>query len=256
MLLEVEHVSVRYGSVVAVADVSCTVDEGEIVVVVGPNGAGKTSLLRGIAALERKTAGAVRFRGRDISKWRTHRIVRNGLALVPEGRRIFAPLSVEENLLVGGFAVPSSQRASDLEQAYALFPVLHDRRSRPAGLLSGGEQQMLAIGRALMSSPALIMMDEPSMGLAPVVVDLVMEKVHEIAAQTGTGILMVEQNAAAASRIANSMVVLERGEVKVAGPAELLRSDAKVIRAFLGDKADNTVDSDRRQPKEVSDSPQ
>jgi branched-chain amino acid transport system ATP-binding protein len=235
-LLEVSGLSVRYGGIAAVNDVSFTVRQEQVLVILGSNGAGKTSTLRAVMSLERKAAGSVRFRDIDITKWRPHRTARAGLTLVPEGRRIFAPLTVEENLLLGAFTKSRLQARSEMDRVYSLFPVLHERRSGRAGLLSGGEQQMLAFGRALMSGPELIMMDEPSMGLAPSTVELVMQKVGEIAA-TGVGILMVEQNAAAAFEVSTDAIVLERGEIVLTGTTTELSTSPLVVKAFLGDKA-------------------
>ncbi|BCB83867.1 ABC transporter ATP-binding protein [Phytohabitans suffuscus] len=212
-LLEIANVSVRYGAVTAVRDFSGSVGDGDVVVVLGANGAGKSSLLRSIVGLAPKAGGRVTFDGRDITRWRTNRISRAGIALVPEGRRIFSPLSVQDNLLIGGYGNTNrSEKARLLGDIYDRFPVLAERRHRQAGLLSGGEQQMLAFGRALMSSPRLMMMDEPSMGLAPVAVDTVMSTVQSIAA-SGIAVLMVEQNAAMAQELATSAIVMERGEI-------------------------------------------
>lgn len=212
-LLDVSDVTVRYGGITAVGAVSVSVNSSDIAVVTGANGAGKTSLLRSIAGLERKVEGTVTFAGHDITRWRPNRICRAGIVLVPEGRRIFSPLSVQDNLLIGAYAQASRrERDSTLADIYDRFPILAERRQRQAGLLSGGEQQMLAFGRALMSSPKLMMMDEPSMGLAPVAVDVVMTTVQTIAA-SGIGVLMVEQNASMVRELATSAIVLERGEV-------------------------------------------
>ena len=212
-LLEISNVSVRYGAVTAVRDFSGSVGDGDVVVVLGANGAGKSSLLRSIVGLAPKAGGRVTFDGKDITRWRTNRISRAGIALVPEGRRIFSPLSVQDNLLLGGYGNTNrAEKARLLSEIYERFPVLAERRDRQAGLLSGGEQQMLAFGRALMSAPRLMMMDEPSMGLAPVAVDKVMSTVESIAA-SGIAVLMVEQNAAMAQDLATSAIVMERGEI-------------------------------------------
>jgi branched-chain amino acid transport system ATP-binding protein len=212
-LLEISNVTVRYGAITAVAGFTGSVSGGDIMVVLGPNGAGKTSLLRSISGLVPKSDGQVLFQGQDITKRRANRISRAGIALVPEGRRIFSPMSVQDNLLMGAYARTSkSDRAALLADVYDRFPVLGQRRTRTAGLLSGGEQQMLAFGRALMSSPKLMMMDEPSMGLAPVAVEIVMTTVQSIAA-SGIAVLMVEQNAAMARELATTAIVMERGEI-------------------------------------------
>lgn len=212
-LLEISNVTVRYGAVTAVDSFSGSVSDGDIMVVLGPNGAGKTSLLRSISGLVPKSDGRVVFQGQDITNRRANRISRAGIALVPEGRRIFSPMSVQDNLLMGAYARTSkSDRTALLADVYDRFPVLAERRTRPAGLLSGGEQQMLAFGRALMSSPKMMMMDEPSMGLAPVAVEIVMTTVQSIAA-SGIAVLMVEQNAAMARELATRAIVMERGEI-------------------------------------------
>ena len=233
MKLEVIGLAVRYGAVQAVRGVSFEVGTGGILVVLGSNGAGKSSSLRAIAGLIPST-GAVIWDGQDISRWPAHRRARAGLALVPEGRRVFSPLTVEENLQLGAYGVRSaSTRASRMESVYSLFPRMLERRRSHSGLLSGGEQQMLAIGRALMAGPQLILMDEPSMGLAPTVVDVVMDSVKAIA-ETGVGVLMVEQNVVAALEIAQRAAVLDRGMVVAEGDAVALRGDPSVLRAFLG----------------------
>jgi branched-chain amino acid transport system ATP-binding protein len=175
--------------------------------------------------------------GKDISRWPSYKVARAGLVLVPEGRKVFAPLSVHENLLLGGYVKHSeSRRESLLKEVLDLFPILGQRSRQPAGLLSGGEQQMLALGRAMMSSPKVILMDEPSMGLAPVVVDAVMDAIADISS-TGIGVLMVEQNAMAALRVARSAVVMERGHLTLAGSAVEMRNHPDVVKAFLGDRA-------------------
>jgi len=236
-LLEVTGLQVRYGGAVAVRGIDLHVDQGEVSVVLGANGAGKTSSLRAVAGQLRQSAGTIRWNGTDISNWPSYRIARAGLVMVPEGRKIFAPLSVEENLLVGGYTNRSKRRRQEvMDQVCTMFPILGNRRGQAAGLLSGGEQQMLAFGRAMMAEPKVILMDEPSMGLAPAVVDLVMDSIGEIA-KTGIGILMVEQNAMAALEVARRAVVLERGEIVLTGTADEVRTHPDVVRAFLGEKA-------------------
>jgi branched-chain amino acid transport system ATP-binding protein len=236
-LLEIVGLHVRYGGVAAVRGIDFSADAGEVSVVLGPNGAGKSSSLRAVTGLVKASGGTVALSGNDISRWAPHRIARAGLTLVPEGRRVFAPLTVEENLLIGGYTNRSAKRRKEiLDRAYEMFPVLHERRAGSAGLLSGGEQQMLAFGRALMADPKVILMDEPSMGLSPAMVDFVMGAVAEIAA-TGIGVLMVEQNAAAALEVATRGVVLERGEIILTGTASELRSHPDVVKAFLGASA-------------------
>jgi branched-chain amino acid transport system ATP-binding protein len=236
--LEIANVAVRYGAVTAVQDFSAVVASNQIMVVLGPNGAGKTSLLRSIAGLVPKAGGRVVFDGVDITGRRAYKISRAGIALVPEGRRIFSPLSVEDNLLIGAYARTSNKdRDALLADIYDRFPVLADRRNRQAGLLSGGEQQMLAFGRALMSSPKLMMLDEPSMGLAPVAVDIVMTTVQSIAA-SGIGVLMVEQNAAMAGELATSAIVMERGEITEVSATGELKTDVGTLSGFVDVDAD------------------
>jgi branched-chain amino acid transport system ATP-binding protein len=235
--LEIHDLHVRYGGVVAVRGIDLSVDEGAIEVVLGANGAGKTSTLRAICGQLRQSAGRIMWDGSDISNWPSFKVARAGLVMVPEGRRVFAPLSVHENLLLGGYANKSKVRRQELyDQVCGMFPILGERLKQPAGLLSGGEQQMLAFARAMMSEPKVILMDEPSMGLSPVMVDTIMDAIGEIA-RTGIGILMVEQNAMAALDVAQSAVVLERGHVVLRGSAEEVRTHPDVVKAFLGEKA-------------------
>jgi branched-chain amino acid transport system ATP-binding protein len=236
-LLEVHGLEVRYGGVAAVRGIDLQVDTHHVSVVLGSNGAGKTSTLRAITGLVRRSAGHVLWDGKDISGWASYRIARAGLVMVPEGRRIFAPLSVEDNLLLGGYVNRSkSRRAQILSEVYELFPILAERRGGKAGLLSGGEQQMLAFGRAMMAEPRLILMDEPSMGLSPAMVDTIMESIGRISA-LGMGVLMVEQNAAAALTVASQATVLERGETVLVGTAAEVGSHPQVVKAFLGERA-------------------
>jgi branched-chain amino acid transport system ATP-binding protein len=233
-LLEVESLAVRYGGIEAVRGLSFSVDEGQIVAVIGANGAGKSSSLLAISALVKKSGGTVRFRGEDITRERADRIVAAGLVQVPEGRAILAPLSVEENLELGAWTRADRAAAkADLERTYELFPRLAERRAQLAGSLSGGEQQMLAIGRALMAAPKLLLLDEPSMGLAPKLVSLIFQTIAGIAA-SGTTVLVVEQNARAALKIADRGIVLSHGAVALEGPSERLLADPGVIEAFLG----------------------
>jgi branched-chain amino acid transport system ATP-binding protein len=235
-LLEVTDLHVRYGGAVAVRGIDLHVDQGEVALVLGANGAGKTSSLRAIAGQLRQSEGSVRWNGTDISNWPSFRVSRAGLVMVPEGRKVFAPLTVEENLSIGGFTNKSKkQRRELIDQVYAMFPILKDRKNQPAGFLSGGEQQMLAFGRAMMAQPKVILLDEPSMGLSPVMVDTVMDAIAEIAG-TGLGILMVEQNAMAALAVASRAVVLERGSIVLTGSAAEVRNHPDVVKAFLGEK--------------------
>ncbi|HXA72698.1 MAG TPA: ABC transporter ATP-binding protein, partial [Acidimicrobiales bacterium] len=236
-ILEVTGLRVRYGGVVAVRGIDLSLDLGRIEVILGANGAGKTSSLRAISGQLRQEAGKIVWDGADISRWPSYKVARAGLVLVPEGRKVFAPLSVHENLLLGGYVKHSeSGRERLLKQVLELFPILGQRSRQPAGLLSGGEQQMLALGRAMMSAPKAILMDEPSMGLAPVVVDAVMDAIADISS-TGIGVLMVEQNAMAALRVARSAVVMERGHLTLTGSATEMRRHPDVVKAFLGDRA-------------------
>lgn len=233
-LLSVRGIHVRYGGIAAVKGVDLDVEEGQIVTVLGANGAGKTSLMRAIAGVIRPAAGSVIYRGKHVEGWQAHRAPSQGLVLVPEGRRILSPLSVEENLLLGAYTVRSRAAIdANLERMFALFPILRERRRVAGGLLSGGEQQMLAFGRALMAEPVIVLLDEPSMGLAPVMVEKIMESVAEIG-RSGTSILMVEQNATYALEIADKAYVLEQGRVVLQGTSAEITSHAGVVEAFLG----------------------
>ena len=232
--LEVTGLEVRYGPVVAVRGVDLRLEEGQVAVVLGANGAGKTSTMNALAGAVPVAAGRVVHHGTDVTRWPSHKVARHGLVEVPEGRRIIGPLTVEENLLLGAYHVRSRARREELlTEVYDLFPRLKERRHGPGGLLSGGEQQMLAIGRALMSEPRTLLLDEPSMGLAPSAIDRVIEAVEEIS-RRGISILMVEQNAAAAFEVASYVYVLEQGVLTLEGPAAEVRDDPRVARAFLG----------------------
>lgn len=234
--LEVQKANVHYGGVHAVRDVDLHVDVGEVVVVVGPNGAGKSSLLNAVSGLVPLSSGTASVGGQDITGRPPHRIAQVGLVQVPEGRRVFGPLTVEENLRMGGYTLGKRGRTDDLlARAYDMFPILKERRRGAAGLLSGGEQQMLAFGRALMGDPHTLMLDEPSMGLAPALVDRVIEAIRDIAGQ-GLSILMVEQNAAAAFGVASRAYVLDQGSVTLTGPVSEVAHDPRVLEAFLGIK--------------------
>ncbi|MBD8605489.1 ABC transporter ATP-binding protein [Aeromicrobium fastidiosum] len=232
--LEIHAANVRYGKVHAVRDVDLTVDQGEVVVVVGPNGAGKSSLMGAISGIVALESGRLEFEGADISGMAPHKIARRGLIQVPEGRHIFAPLTVEENLMVGAYARKGKQEIrDDLDKIFGMFPILEQRRDGMAGLLSGGEQQMLAFGRALMGKPHILLIDEPSMGLAPALVDQVIAAIARIASE-GIAILMVEQNAHAAFGVADRAYVLDQGTVVLTGAASDVSSDPRVVEAFLG----------------------
>ena len=233
-LLEVTGLSSDYGPVHAIHQADLQVHTGELAAIVGGNGAGKTTLLHTLSGLHPASGGRIRFAGLDITRWPTHRIVAAGICQVPEGRQVFAPLSVEDNLRLGAYRIRDHgwvQR--ELEHVYTLFPILAERRRQLAGTLSGGQQQMLAIGRALLGRPRLLLLDEPSMGLAPLLVEEIFRVIVELNSQ-GVTILLVEQNARAALAIANRGYILETGRiVKTAPAAELLADDA-VRRAYLG----------------------
>ncbi|MEV7434901.1 ABC transporter ATP-binding protein [Streptomyces griseoviridis] len=234
-LLEVEDLRVAYGKVEAVKGISFSVEEGQAVTLVGTNGAGKTTTLHALSGLLPPSGGRVRFSGRDLAGVPAHQVVALGLAHSPEGRHIFPRLTVEENLLLGAFLRKDAEGvADDTERAYTLFPRLRERRAQPAGTLSGGEQQMLAMTRALMCRPRLLMLDEPSMGLSPIMMKKIMATVAELRA-TGTTILLVEQNARAALSLADQAYVMETGRVVLSGSGERLLHDDVVRKAYLGE---------------------
>jgi branched-chain amino acid transport system ATP-binding protein len=234
-MLVVENLSVNYGAIRALHQVSCRVKQGEIVALIGANGAGKTTILNTISGIVPSISGSVSFEGEDITHMAAHLIVRKGISQVPEGRRVFARMSVLENLEMGGFILPGKQEvARGIERAFSLFPRLAERRKQAARTLSGGEQQMLAMGRALMSDPRLLLLDEPSMGLAPMLVEKIFEIVDEIN-KSGTTIMLVEQNAAMALSIAHRAYVLETGEVVLSGDAAELARNPEVRKAYLGE---------------------
>lgn len=232
MLLNVEDINVYYGAIHAIKGVSFQVNEGEIVTLIGANGAGKSTTLKTVSGLLRSKTGAITFEGKDISNTAPHKLVAHGLAHVPEGRRVFLNMTVEENLEMGAY-VKSKASQELLEKVYQHFPRLKERRRQVAGTLSGGEQQMLAMGRALMSEPKLMMLDEPSMGLAPILVDQIFEIIQTLH-KNGTTILLVEQNAQMALSVANRGYVLETGKVVRSAPAKELLNDAAVKAAYLG----------------------
>jgi branched-chain amino acid transport system ATP-binding protein len=234
-MLAVEKLSVNYGAIRAVDQVSCRVEQGEIVALIGANGAGKTTILNTISGIVPSLGGTVSFEGEDITRLPAHLIVRKGISQVPEGRRVFARMSVQENLEMGGFILSSKADISHgIERAFTLFPRLAERRKQAARTLSGGEQQMLAMGRALMSNPRLLLLDEPSMGLAPMLVEKIFEIVVEIN-KDGTTIMLVEQNASMALSIAHRAYVLETGEVVLTGDARELAQNPEVRKAYLGE---------------------
>ena len=235
MLLELSDVTVRYESTPALRGVSVTVEEGEIVTLLGANGAGKTTTLRAISGLVRPSSGSLRFEGHDLSVLAPHQVVALGIGHAPEGRRIFPRMSVVENLEMGAYQ-KRGNLAKDMQRVFDLFPELTDRRRQIGGTLSGGEQQMLSIGRALMSEPRLLLLDEPSMGLAPMVVSRIFEVIKGIS-DRGVTILVVEQNAAKALALAQRGYVLETGSIAMSGPADVLIRDPKVRAAYLGEGA-------------------
>ncbi len=235
MLLEVKDLQVSYGAIAALKGISFEVDEGEIVTLIGGNGAGKSTTLRSISGLVRPRSGSIVLRGQDITRTPSHKIVSRGISHCPEGRRPFSNLSVRENLLLGAFTQKEGKEtAESLERVFVRFPRLRERVGQLAGTLSGGEQQMLAMGRALMSRPQLLLLDEPSMGLSPILVQQIFDIIREIN-QAGTSILLVEQNAYMALSVAKRAYVLETGSVALSGSAAQLRSDPKVRAAYLGD---------------------
>jgi len=234
-LLEISAINVDYDRVRAVSGLSFEVDEGEIVALIGGNGAGKSTTLNAISGLVRVQAGCIRFLGADISTTEPHRIVETGLLQVPEGRRVFAALTVEENLDMGAFARTDRVAiAQDKRQIFDLFPILSERRRQFAGTCSGGEQQMLAIGRALMARPKLLMLDEPSLGLAPMIVRNIFHTIRALNRDRGVSILLVEQNARMALKLASRAIVLEHGKRVLSGPSNVLMQDPTVQQAFLG----------------------
>ena len=234
MSLDVRHVAIAYGDAPAVWDASLTVGAAEIVAVIGPNGAGKSTLINAVAGLLRWRAGQITFDGVDLAAVAPHQICRHGIALVPEGRRLFGRMSVQENLDMGAYRADARRvRDESIERVYGLFPILRDRRQQIAGSLSGGQQQMVAIGRALMARPRLLLLDEPSLGLAPAIVDQMFDAVRAIH-EEGVAILLVEQNVAKALDIAERAYVLEEGRTVAEGPPALLLSQSRIQEAYLG----------------------
>ena len=232
-ILNVENMNVYYGAIHAVKDISFHVDEGEIVTLIGANGAGKTTTLQTISGLLHSRTGSITFDGNNLGGIPAHKLVSKGLAQVPEGRRVFLQMSVEENLEMGAFTRPNSEVDASLAMVYEQFPRLKERRKQIAGTLSGGEQQMLAMGRALMSKPKLLMLDEPSMGLAPILVEQIFEIIQSLH-KAGTTILLVEQNARAALSVADRGYVLETGKIVATGAGAELLMDESVKKAYLG----------------------
>jgi branched-chain amino acid transport system ATP-binding protein len=233
-MLEAERLRVAYGTAVAVSDVSIRVEDRELVCIVGPNGAGKSTLINAIAGLHRVAAGSLKFRGRDLTRLPQHRFCGEGIAIVPEGRRLFAAMSVRENLEIGSYIRHARERRREsLERVCAMFPVLAGRLESPAGALSGGQQQILAIARALMAKPRLLLLDEPSLGLAPGIVLETFEAIRRINGE-GVAVLLVEQNVAMALDIATRAYVLEEGRIVAEGPPDVLLREPHIRRAYLG----------------------
>ena len=232
-LLKVDNINVYYGNIHAVKDISFEVDQGEIVTLIGANGAGKSTTLKTISGLLKPKTGDILYKGSSIKGMRAHKIVEAGLAHVPEGRHVFLHMTVEENLDMGAYTQPASTIAPNKEKVFELFPRLKERRKQLAGTMSGGEQQMLAMGRALMSRPRLLLLDEPSMGLAPLLVKEIFNIIKEIN-ESGTTVLLVEQNANMALSIADKAYVLETGRIALAGTAQELASSEAVRKAYLG----------------------
>ena len=232
-ILKVENMNVYYGAIHAIKGISFHVDQGEVVTLIGANGAGKSTTLQTVSGLLRSRTGSIQFCGENISNVPSHKIVEKGLAQVPEGRRIFLQMSVEENLEMGAYTQSAAGVDADLEKVYAQFPRLKERRRQIAGTLSGGEQQMLAIGRALMSHPKLLMLDEPSMGLAPILVEQIFDIIRQLH-EEGTTILLVEQNAQMALSVADRAYVMETGKITLSGTGAELAASDEVKKAYLG----------------------
>jgi branched-chain amino acid transport system ATP-binding protein len=234
-MLTLENVSVNYGAINALSGVSLHVEKGEVVTLIGANGAGKSTTLRTITGLLEPAEGRIIFEGEDISGAATHKLVARGISMSPEGRGVFANLTVRENLQMGAYLQKNrAQIASDMERVFVMFSRLKERESQSAGTLSGGEQQMLAMGRALMSRPRLLLLDEPSLGLAPLVVHTIFEAIEEIRSK-GTTILLVEQNAHAALKHSDRAYVLETGQIVMEGPSKELAADPRIKEAYLGE---------------------
>jgi branched-chain amino acid transport system ATP-binding protein len=231
-LLEISGLTSHYGRIQALKGIDLLICEGELLALVGANGAGKTTLLRAISGVQPATTGVIRFAGEDITQMKAARRVTRGIAQVPEGRQVFGPLSVEDNLMLGGYTRTDDTRA-DLDRIYAMFPVLRQKRHEPAGTLSGGQQQMLAMGRALMAKPKLLLLDEPSMGLSPLLVSEIFATIRALKA-AGTTIFLVEQNAHAALAIADRGYVLETGKIVLQDSGPALLANARVKEAYLG----------------------
>lgn len=233
MLLEIKGLKCQYGRIQVLHGIDLAVDEGELVALVGANGAGKTTMLRTLSGIVPASGGAISFDGQDITRYPSDKRVRLGIVQVPEGRQVFGPMSVEDNLLIGGYTRSAGERSQTLEQVFAMFPVLKERRHGAAGTLSGGQQQMLAISRALMARPRLLLLDEPSMGLSPLLVDEVFAIIKKLR-DGGTTVFLVEQNAYMALSIADRGYVLETGSIVLADSGERLIVNDRVKEAYLG----------------------
>ena len=232
-MLSIDNLTCAYGRIEVLHGISMAICAGEIATLIGANGAGKTTLLRAISGVQPITGGDIRLEGRSIASLQSHARVALGISHVPEGRQLFAPLSVEDNLKLGAWSRPATEAASGLARVYALFPMLAEMRQTPAGALSGGQQQMLAIGRGLMAKPRLLLLDEPSMGLAPILVEQIFEAIRGLK-RDGMTILLVEQNAYAALAIADQAYVLETGRMTMNGTAAAVKNDQRVREAYLG----------------------
>ena len=233
-MLKVDHLNVYYGVIHAIKNVSFEVNEGEIVALIGANGAGKTSIMHAISGLLKTSEGQISFLSEDITKMPAHKIIARQLAQVPEGRRIFSQLTVQDNLEMGAYLRTDNKIQEDLDKVYQRFPRLKERKGQLAGTLSGGEQQMLAMGRALMSKPKLLLLDEPSMGLSPILVNEIFKIIQEINKEDGVTVLLVEQNANKALSIANRAYVLETGNITISGDDKEVANNPKVREAYLG----------------------
>ena len=236
-MLKIENVVAGYGHITALKSINLEVPQGSIVSLIGANGAGKSTTMRSIMGLVKPTEGRITFEGRDITSMKTHDIVKSGISLVPEGRQILQDMSVYENLEMGAYIRKDAEINDDIKKVFKRFPILDERSYQLGDTLSGGQQQMLAIGRALMARPKLLLLDEPSMGLAPLVVNEIFEVIKEISAE-GTTVLLVEQNVRQALKIADYAYLLETGKIVLSGPAEEIRHDPRVMEAYLGGKVE------------------
>ena len=236
-MLKIENVVSGYGHITALKSINLEVPQGSIVSLIGANGAGKSTTMRSIMGLVKPTEGRITFEGKDITSMKTHDIVKAGISLVPEGRQILQDMSVYENLEMGAYIRKDAEINDDIKKVFKRFPILDERSYQLGGTLSGGQQQMLAIGRALMARPKLLLLDEPSLGLAPLVVNEIFEVIKEISAE-GTTVLLVEQNVRQALKIADYVYVLETGKIVLSGPAEEIRHDPRVMEAYLGGRVE------------------